>query len=98
MAKQGPPANVRNGPILDQVSFPDVLVGKAYSHDGDTLDLVLYPGKGAGNFQLGFKNLRPGEGYSLGDQSVIAKSDGTAVFEAVIDGRTALKLTPRQLN
>ena len=98
MAQRGPPANVRNGPILDQVSFPDVLVAKAYSQDGISLDLVFYPGKDAGTFPLGFKSLRPGETYDLGSQSVTAKGDGTASFEARIDGRTAMRLTPRQLN
>ena len=98
MATQGPPANVRNGPILDQLSFPEVLVAKAYSQDGTSLDLVFYPGKEAGVFDLGFKNLRPGETYDLGGQTATARVDGTASFEAHIEGRTALKLMPKQLS
>ncbi len=68
MSTQGPPPNVRNGPILEEASFPEVLVAKAYSQDGASLDLVLYPGKDAGVFRLGFKNLRPGEQYDLNEQ------------------------------
>jgi hypothetical protein len=98
LVTEGPPANVLKGPVLEEVSFPEVLVAKAYSHDGLSLDLVLYPGREPGVFPLGFKHLRPGETYDLGAQSVTAKSDGTAQFEARIDGRTALQLILRQLN
>lgn len=93
MITQGPPENVFKGPVLDTAPFPDVLVAKAYAHDGDSLDLVLYPGKEAGRFQLEFKRLAVGETYSLGGSSKTADKDGRATFEVSLDGRTALKLT-----
>lgn len=92
MIAQGPPENVFKGPILDEAPFPDVLVAKAYSHDGEGLDLVLYPGKESGRFQLGFARLQAGETYSLGRQLKHAEKDGTASWEVDLDGRTELKL------
>ena len=98
MVTEGPPETTRQGPLLENAPFPDVLVAKAYSHDGDSLDLVLYPGKQAGSFELQFSRLRPGETYDLGDQSIVAGKAGDATVEVRIDGRTALKLVPRMLN
>jgi hypothetical protein len=98
MATKGPEPSVQRGPILDVVPFPDVLVAKAYSQDGDSIDLVLYPGKEAGTFPLGFKRLRPGEVYGLGAQQATAKPDGTASFDVEVDGRTVLQLMPKRLN
>jgi len=95
---EGPPANVFRGPILDEVPFPEVLVAKAYSHDGDSLDLVFYNGKEAGTFSLGFKRLQPGKTYHLGDKYAVASADGTAKFEVAVNGRTAMTLTPSTLN
>jgi hypothetical protein len=94
MISKGPPENVLKGPILDEVAFPDVLVAKAYSHDGESLDLVLYPGKDAGKFKLGFKRLRPNESYAVRgtDATIQADEDGKATFEAELKDRTVLKL------
>lgn len=98
MITEGPPANVRQGPILDEVPFPEVLVAKAYSQDGDSLELVLYNGKEPGTFRVGFTRLRPGETYRLGDRSVMAGKDGTASVDVVVSGRTVLLLTPTTPN
>ena len=96
MIAKGPPQNVLEGPILEEAPFPDVLVAKAYSHDSEGMELVLYPGKEAGSFQLGFTRLKPGEKYSWdgarGKVSAEGSKDGKASFEVHIDGRTALNL------
>lgn len=94
MITQGPPENVFKGPLLDSVPFPDVLVAKCYSPDGESLDLVLYPGKDAGKFPLEFKRLTPGARYSLdgGESTVVANKDGVGNVEVQLDGRTALRL------
>jgi hypothetical protein len=94
MVSQGPPENVRTGPLLDEAPFPEVLVAKAYSHDGQSVELVLHNGKEAGTFRLGFTRLRPGQTYSLGGQSVTAGEDGSARFDVAVNGRTALVLVP----
>ena len=98
MVTEGPPEHTRRGPLLEDAPFPDVLVAKAYSHDGDCLDLVLYPGKEAGNFELRFGQLRAGETYELGKQSLVAGKGGDATFQVQVEGRTALKLVPKMLN
>ena len=96
MITKGPPSTVFEGPILEEAAFPDVLVAKAWSHDGEGMELVLYPGKEAGKFQLGFTRLKPGEKYSLdgatGKVSAEANKDGLASFEVHVDGRTAFNL------
>ncbi|KAF1816396.1 hypothetical protein P152DRAFT_121713 [Eremomyces bilateralis CBS 781.70] len=91
---KGIPEITRSGPILEEVTFPDVLVAKAYSVDGESVDLVLYDGKAPGRFQLGFTQLRPGATYSLGKQTATADEEGHASFELEIRGRTAVKLEP----
>jgi len=93
MIQHGPEKHVLRGPILDEAPFPEVLVAKAYSQDGEGLDLVFYNGKEAGTFKLGFTRLKPGATYRLGQQSVTASKDGTASADVAIDGRTALKLS-----
>ena len=96
MITQGPPENVFKGPLLDSVPFPDVLVAKCYSPDGNDLDLVLYPGKEAGKFPLEFKRLTQGARYTLegeaGKSTMLASKDGEGKVEVQLDGRTALKL------
>jgi hypothetical protein len=89
---KGPPEITKKGPLLSKVSFPEVLVAKAYSHDGQGMELVLYPGREGGMFQVGFERLRPGETYTLGGQRVVASSAGEAAFDVPVDGRTVLQL------
>jgi hypothetical protein len=93
MISKGPTDNVFNGPILDGAPFPDVLVAKAYSPDGEGLDLVLHPGKESGKFELGFARLKAGESYSLEGESKQADKSGKATWAVELNGRTALKLT-----
>jgi hypothetical protein len=92
MIQKGPPEQVFQGPILDSVPFPEVLVAKAYSQDGESVDLVFYNGKAAGTFSLGFKNLKVGRKYKLGKLTATADHAGCASFQTAIDGRTAMKL------
>jgi hypothetical protein len=92
MITKGQPENVKKGPVLDEVPFPEVLVAKAYSHDGQGLDLVLYPGKAAGSFKLSFTRLRPGATYTLAGKQMKASQNGTATVEVAVNGRTALEL------
>ena len=92
MLKKGPPYSVLRGPILEEVPFPQVLVAKAYSHDGDSMELVVYNGKDAGNFRFGFTRLHPGATYHLNGKSAVAGKDGSVSFDIHVDGRTAMKL------
>jgi hypothetical protein len=92
MIQKGPPEEVFRGPILDSVPFPEVLVAKAYSKDGESVDLVLYNGKEAGTFPLQFIKVMAGSTYKLGNQTSKVDAKGVLSFDVVIDGRTALKL------
>jgi hypothetical protein len=55
---------------------------------------VLYNGKKAGKFTLGFKNMKAGRAYKLGSQTAVADQNGEAQFSVLIDGRTAITLKP----
>jgi hypothetical protein len=92
MIQKGPPKQVFQGPLLDSVPFPEVLVAKAYSKDGESVDLVLYNGKKAGTFPLQFTRVKAGSSYRLGSQKGKVDGEGVLRFNVAIDGRTALKL------
>lgn len=94
---EGPPAQCFRAPILEEVPFPEVLVAKAYSNDGKSVELVLYNGKQSGVFELGFKNMQPGKLYKLQGDVVKANEGGEACFSVQIDGRTAVVLEPAAL-
>lgn len=91
---EGPPDHCFRAPILEDVPFPDVLVAKAYSHDGKSVELVLYNGKKPGTFTLGFKNMVQGKTYRLGAEVAVADGKGEASFSVKIDGRTSVWLDP----
>ncbi|KAK3065145.1 hypothetical protein LTS18_008297 [Coniosporium uncinatum] len=93
MIQKGPPERTMRGPILEEAPFPDILVAKAYSQDGVSLDLVLYNGKAGGTFALGFTKLHEGKTYALGNERATADAQGRASFKVDVDGRTAVKLT-----
>ncbi|KAK5298068.1 hypothetical protein LTR99_007757 [Exophiala xenobiotica] len=91
----GPEPAAMQGPLLADCKFPEVLVAKAYSHDSAGLDLVLYNGKQAGTFTLGFERLTPGGKYSLSTgKNLTADKSGKASVDITIDGRTELLLSP----
>lgn len=89
----GPDPVAMSGPILAEVEFPDVLVSKAYSHDGKGLDVVLYPGKAAGVFKLGFERLERGKTYDIGGKRVQADGQGRARVDVEIDSRTSVMMS-----
>jgi hypothetical protein len=86
------------GPLLADCEFSEVLVAKTYSHDSTSVDLVLYNGKQAGTFTLGFERLTPGGKYSLSTgKNIVADKSGKASVDVKIDGRTELLLHPHRL-
>ncbi|HTO55634.1 MAG TPA: hypothetical protein VMR50_19785 [Myxococcota bacterium] len=91
----GPPASVFAGPRLAEASYPEVLVAKAFSGDGESLELVLYPGGAPGAQTLRLSNLQPGRAYVADGRALVAGADGTASLEVTLSGRTALRISPR---
>lgn len=89
----GPDPVAMTGPVLSDVNFPDVLVAKAYSHEGKGLDMVLYPGKAAGTFTLGFDRLQAGKKYDVAGRKMTADGEGKANVDIKIDGRTPVILS-----
>lgn len=92
-----PPSEaVRNGPLLAQASYPDVLVAKARSDDGQSLDLVLHPGRVRGTQALGFERLQPGRRYVVqtphGSEPLVADAAGKARASVLLVGRTVLRV------
>lgn len=86
------------GPVLSGARYPDVLVAKAISLDGESLDLVLHPGKAPGAQNIGFEALTPGASYLLEGaqtQEFVANEQGRAIVELRLDGRTELRLVPK---
>ena len=94
--KHGPSAEAMRGPILDEASYPEVLVARAISN-GEDLLLVLHPGAAPGIQTIGLSRLVPGRGYAVtGAQTgaVTADADGRARLDVMLDGRTPVQITP----
>ncbi|WP_188113420.1 hypothetical protein [Nocardioides humilatus] len=93
----GAPDAWREGPVLAEVAYPDVLVAKAVT-DGRALDLVLRPGAGPVRTAILVERLRPGQEYGVtgaAQQSIVARPDGSAVIEIDLGGRLELRIAPR---
>lgn len=57
------------------------------------LELVLYPGRKIGTFQIGLTRLQPGKAYKFQDEKTFsADSSGKATLEVKLDGRTRLQI------
>jgi hypothetical protein len=89
-----------SGPILAEASYPEVLVAKAISHTGEDLELVLYPGRDNGAQTIGLERLQPGRSYCLQGamlSTFAADAEGKATVSVPLNGRTALHVTPAEL-
>jgi hypothetical protein len=96
LVQRGPALDTFRGPLLTDASYPDVLVARAWSN-GEDLSLVMYPGTDRTQQRIGFERLKPSATYRLrGDNEVFLTADnrGMASTEVVLNGRTALHLTP----
>ena len=91
---EGPPKCCLAGPVLEEASYPDVLVARAYS-DGTGPELVLHPGRGNGDQQIGIARLQPGARYHVAGATVgdvTASAQGTAELTISLNGRTEVTL------
>lgn len=93
----GAPEAWREGPVLAEAAYPDVLVARAVT-DGRALDLVLRPGSRPLRTVVRVGRLAPGHEYDVRGTAlptVTAAPDGTADIEVDLGGRHELRIAPR---
>ncbi len=93
---RGVPAPWRAGPVLDECSYPDVLVARAVSN-GEDLNVVLYPGTFPGRRSIAIANLAPGQRYAVRGavtDELTAGHDGRAQLDVDLGDRRELAITP----
>lgn len=93
----GAPDAWRQGPVLAEADYPDVLVARAVT-DGRSLDLVLRPGNGTVRARLGLGGLVPDRTYDVRgavEPTVVASATGTARFHVDLGGRKEVSVVPR---
>ena len=98
---RAPSKETMSGPLLAGAKYPDVLVGKAYSHTGKDLDLVLYNGAAPGVQTLSLERLKAGATYRVDGAEVAnitADAQGRASLAVRLDGRTAVKIEPVEMH
>lgn len=89
------------GPRLISAPWPAIIVTKAKSMDGNSLDLVLEPYREANNpaCRLEFTHLVPNTSYAIEGMedlaSLTADPSGAASIECAVNHRLHLKLVPR---
>jgi Linalool dehydratase/isomerase len=97
LVAEGPGRAVLEGPYLEAVNYPEVLVAFADT-DGSDLRLVLHPGGAdVGRQRLGIEQLRPGTTYRVSGAAVdeiVADARGRAALEVDVDARREVHLTP----
>lgn len=88
------------GPILEHGPWPEIIVTKARSDDGVTLDIVIdrYKASPGAAHSLRFRSLTPGAVYRTeGDihaQTFIADKDGRGSLAITVDGRLEFSVRP----
>lgn len=87
-----------NGPRLEHLSYPEVLVAAAHADDASrSLQAVLYGGDGDGIQTLGVSGLRPLAPYRATgaiQMQVLADEMGKVRLQVPLAGRTSLTLEP----
>ena len=97
------PESAKEGPVLMECSYPEVIVAKAAS-GGDDLNMVLYNGTQPGEQKLGLARLKPGQRYTLSvctaekEQPEIseftADHEGLAEVSVYLEDRTEVLVKP----
>lgn len=96
---KGMPQRWADGPLLDEVCYPEVLVARAVSPDGKSLELVLRPGTARGEQRLRLSQLTPGAVYRVEgavDSELRADAHGRATVTADVQGRTPVTVRPQE--
>lgn len=96
LVEKGRPQTWRDGPYLEHVDYPDVMVARSESIDGQRLSAVLRSQTGRPT-KVAVAGLRPGGRYEVtgcAAQELVADSAGRAQLEVTGHGRLALDLAP----
>ena len=96
LINNGMPEEWKNGPLLSDAPYPDVLVAKAVS-DGTRLDLVLRPGSDKHDAVLKFQRLKPDTRYKVEGMpgaEVVADGEGCSQLAIELRDRLELSLIP----
>ena len=81
--------------IQSSVPYRSSGCGGCWRFNLQDLELVLYPGKEAGSFELQLCNLSPGASYKTqGAGNFFADEEGNARINIVVDGRTVVLIEP----
>ena len=73
-----------------------MIVAKARSHSSKDLEMVLYPSADDGFFELGVARLQPGEEYVWDAGRFVADSEGNALLQVPVEGRTSVFIFPNK--
>jgi hypothetical protein len=100
LTTRGVPKHIRQGPVLAEARYPDVLAARAVS-DGAALDLVLHPTRGAGRHRIGLAQLHPHGRYRVlqprgTDHDLLADDHGRLSIEVELTGRTPIRIAPQE--
>lgn len=96
----GPPEHTFEGPLLAEAPYPQVVVAKAWSHDGKDLDIVLYPGQEGmiERVRLSLERLKKDGKYTVKQEGeekhIVGDKDGKAFVEVTVEGRTPIYISP----
>src|SRR5947208_14887274 len=94
---RGTPQAWQIGPILDECTYPEVLVARAVS-DGQDLRPVLRPGAAGGRRSITIADLLPEQTYDVRgatSDELVGGTDGRATVEVDLDDRVELTVSPR---
>jgi len=96
MVTKGLPEAWRKGPVLAEATYPEAIVTRAVSDDGEALDLVIRAGDKPCITKLGFARLMPGRSYRVVEtgETLVAANDGTATIDFALDTRSEIRLVP----
>lgn len=95
IVEKGMPAIWQEGPVIDSVPYPQVMVARAVSPNGRDLDAVLRTVGRQERVTVTFARLRPGGRYKLTgalEEAVVADEAGRARVQVEVAGRSALAL------
>lgn len=96
MIEKGMPAAWLEGPQIESVPYPAVVVSRAVS-DGEALEAVIRSTNGGGRVDVGLSQLRPGASYDVTgavDSTLSADERGDALLQVDLDGRRELRVVP----